>query len=225
MPTYQCLDTEVQLCTWTPLLRYLTASSATNTRIPQSLNIKGLVPGTNPGDRKDSWVNEVQGNSDDPAWPWKVTRLNEEYFKGHEGLDFLGMDMPFYLIHARGDLYSERTSLPGRAALQKQKSPEQEAIWKVFSTSTGSSLSNTASSLFRSVRNTSSPSPMPKEDFSPQMYDLNAPPYGPSVPNLLVLPSLESPPPYSNLGIKQLTSGSVSKSRNACYTHSHTKAE
>lgn len=225
MPTYQCLDTEVQLCTWTPLLRYSTASKAANTEMAPSIVTKARVPVASPRVKKDSLVNEALGNAGDSIGPLKVTKLNEEYFRGHNGLDFLGMDMPFYLIHAGGDLYREITSLTGRAALQDQSPPERAAHQKAPLTSIGSGLSQVRSYIFRSMQNTLNPSPMPREGFSPHVDDLNAPSYAPSGSDLLTMPSLESSPPYSNLRIKQSTSRPVSKSRSARYTHPPTKAE
>lgn len=43
----------------------------------------------------------------DPAFGRAVESLEEEYFDGQSGLDFLGSDMPFYLVHAGKDLFSK----------------------------------------------------------------------------------------------------------------------
>jgi hypothetical protein len=43
----------------------------------------------------------------DPALGYTADVLKEEYFDGHEGVDFLGDDMPFFLVNAGKDLFFE----------------------------------------------------------------------------------------------------------------------
>jgi len=43
----------------------------------------------------------------DPAFGRAVEYLEEEYFDGQSGVDFLGSDMPFFLVHAGKDLFSK----------------------------------------------------------------------------------------------------------------------
>lgn len=76
MPTYHIHDTAVKLYVWDP------HQSSSNVEIEQS----GSAPL-------------------DPACGRNVELLKEEYFQGQEGVDFLGCDMPFYLVNAGRDLF------------------------------------------------------------------------------------------------------------------------
>jgi hypothetical protein len=102
MPRYHCLDTEVQLSTWDPLSCQSTLDSSSPTthtpaRHSHSTSISDFR----------SQKNASAFNGRIPPYyhtrSQKVKRLTEEYFKGHEGLEFLGCDAPFFLIHAGTD--------------------------------------------------------------------------------------------------------------------------
>lgn len=98
MPRYHCLDTEVQLCTWDPLSRRSVLHSSSPTpqtpaRHPNPISISDLRT------QKDGSAFNGGIPPHDCARSHKVKRLTEEYFKGREGLDFLGCDSPFFLIH------------------------------------------------------------------------------------------------------------------------------
>lgn len=99
MPRYHCLDTEVQLSTWDPLSRRLVLDSSS----PTSLAPARHSNSTSISDfrtQKDASAFNGGIPSHDHARSHKMKRLTEEYFKGREGLDFLGCDAPFFLIHA-----------------------------------------------------------------------------------------------------------------------------
>jgi hypothetical protein len=102
MPRYHCLNTEVQIYTWDP--------SKHDTLVLDSSHPAKATPATDSYSASSSRSGIISGASIaheptpqfDPAWPFKVNRLKEEFFRGWEGLDFLGRDIPFFLIQVGG---------------------------------------------------------------------------------------------------------------------------
>jgi len=103
MPRYHCRDTEVQLCTWEPLSRQPVLDSSS----PAPQTSASHSNSTSTSDfrtQKDALAFNGGLPPYDLARSHRVKRLAEEYFKGREGLDFLGCDAPFFLIHAGNNL-------------------------------------------------------------------------------------------------------------------------
>jgi hypothetical protein len=99
MPRYHCRDTEVQLCTWDPLSRQSVLDSSSPA--PQTpANHSNSTSTSDFRTQKDASAFNGGLPPHDLARSHRVKRLAEEYFKGREGLDFLGCDAPFFLIHA-----------------------------------------------------------------------------------------------------------------------------
>jgi hypothetical protein len=105
MPKYHALDTGIKLCVWdpnaTPKLKtedqdHSTSSSSISAAFSR-LN-DSLFP-------KSKRKNEENFG---PAIGYVVDDLDEEYFEGHEGVDFLAPGMPFYLIKAGKELFAGR---------------------------------------------------------------------------------------------------------------------
>ncbi len=87
----------------------------------------------------------------DPAFGRAVESLEEEYFDGQSGVDFLGSDMPFFLVHAGKDLFSkaEEVSKPVPETVLDQvqvQSPAEEVDDDCDST-----LSTVSSSRFANL--------------------------------------------------------------------------
>ena len=107
MPRYHCLDTEVQLCTWDPLsFQSVLGSSGSTAQTPPTdshsiSSSRSEIP-------KDASTLFGEISSANYNRSVKVKRLTEKYFKGREGLDFLGCDSPFFLIHAGTDSSNDK---------------------------------------------------------------------------------------------------------------------
>ena len=102
MPRYHCLDTEVQLCTWDPLSCQSVLDSYNSATQTQARHLHSTLTSELSTPKDVSAFNRGIPPYN-PARSRKVERLTEEYFKGCEGLDFLGCDAPFFLIHAGND--------------------------------------------------------------------------------------------------------------------------
>ena len=103
MPKYHALDTGIKLCVWdpnaTPQLKtedqdHSTSSSSISAAFSR-LN-GSLLP-------ESKRKNEEKFG---PAIGYVVDDLDEEYFEGHEGIDFLAPGIPFYLIKAGKELFA-----------------------------------------------------------------------------------------------------------------------
>ena len=104
MPRYHTADTGIKLCVWDP----------------QQPNIVKTEPdqqeNTHPPSGHDAVVNchgarwSKKEEKSGPAMGHIVDDLKEEYFAEHEGLDFLGFDMPFYLVMAGKELFATQTT-------------------------------------------------------------------------------------------------------------------
>jgi hypothetical protein len=103
MPRYHCLDTEVQLCTWNPLLCQSAFLDSSNPATRISTRVSHSTSSSSSGIQKDASTFNGEIPPYDRSRSCKVEKLTEEYFKGREGLDFLGCDAPFFLIHAGND--------------------------------------------------------------------------------------------------------------------------
>src|SRR6266487_798072 len=58
----------------------------------------------------------------DPAEGYSIDILKEEHVEGHEGVDFLGDNMPFFLVNAGRDLFFE----PRQPVVEYNPRDEQE---------------------------------------------------------------------------------------------------
>ncbi|KAE9375529.1 hypothetical protein N431DRAFT_463611 [Stipitochalara longipes BDJ] len=108
MPTYHIYDTSVKLYVWDP---HQTPRRA----IEEKTNNNAVFP-------------------IDPAYGRDIEPLKEEYFDGHEGIDFLGSDMPFFLCRSGEDLFykarkdsANMTELSVDQGLKEQSSVEEES--------------------------------------------------------------------------------------------------
>jgi hypothetical protein len=107
MPRYHCLDTEVQLRTWDPSSFQSVLGSSESTAQTPPTDSHSISSSTSeiPRDASTLFGKISSANYNRSV---KVKRLTEKYFKGRKGLDFLGSDCPFFLIHAGTDLSSDK---------------------------------------------------------------------------------------------------------------------
>src|SRR5436853_3654382 len=169
MPIYHCLGIEVQLCTWIPLSRYSSSSH------PAQAIAMQRVAQSDVGNKYMS-NDDLQNVSNNPKGSWKVAKLDEKFFEDREGLQFLGMNVPFYLSNVSKDILREAPVLSTRANLP---TPNGES-------STGSVLLSIESSLRRSAQNISSPFSMLKVNVPSQTRSFGSPPNTSLGPSLLV---------------------------------------
>jgi hypothetical protein len=95
-------------------------------------------------------VSQIASTPLDAAYGRDVEPLKEEYFQGHEGVEFLGSDMPFFLVQAGKDLFFNRRQNSGVAELS---SPPDEQSRELQASSNevdddDSTLSSMSSSMF-----------------------------------------------------------------------------
>jgi len=120
MPRYYALNTAVNLCVWDPNPRERNNKESEMT--------KGLgTPFASTHDGIAHPKKETYG----PAAQCVVDVLKEEYFEGKEGLDFLDIAVPFYLVKAGRELFApakaEEVQLPSDGPKNKgmgETSPE-----------------------------------------------------------------------------------------------------
>jgi hypothetical protein len=106
MPRYHALDTGIKLCVWDPHAapKLKTQEDKDHSTPPSSISdafsrINGsLLP-------KSKRKGEEKSG---PAIGYVVDDLEEEYFEGHEGVDFVAPGMPFYLVGAGRELFAPR---------------------------------------------------------------------------------------------------------------------
>lgn len=99
MPRYHALDSAIVLSTWDPSIKAVddpdVVHACKNQTKPSAAQMKALRP--------------ISSNlhTDGPSVGYLAQDLKEEYFDGQKGVDFLGDCMPFFLIHAGGDLFGQ----------------------------------------------------------------------------------------------------------------------
>ena len=129
MPRYHPLDTAVNLYIWDPQ-----QTSSSSDPVPMEEN----TPNSNGQQRKlpavpFSIFGGIPAPSEsaftDPAFGQDADVVKEEYFEGQEGVDFLGLDMPFFLANAGTDLFKSRrnfsTKLISKEAVNDVSIPYQ----------------------------------------------------------------------------------------------------
>lgn len=102
MPRYHCLDTEVQLCILDPP----SCQSVLDSSSPATQTLATHSRSTSTSDfrtQKDASVFNGRIPPYSHTRSHKMEPLTEKYFKGHEGLDFLGCGASFFLIQAGND--------------------------------------------------------------------------------------------------------------------------
>ena len=116
MPRYHAIDTAIKLSVWDPRApKSKTQRDRDHTTSSSSIGcafsrLNGSILHQNK--RKDE---EKSG----PATGCVIDDLKEEYFEGHEGVDFLGPGTPFYLVKAGRELFAtEEETLDAAQGLQ-----------------------------------------------------------------------------------------------------------
>ena len=103
MPKYHALDTSVKLCVWDPNAMPQLKTEDQGHSTPSS-SISAAFSRLN-----GSLLPKSKGKNEEkfgPAIGYIVDDLDEEYFEGHEGVDFLAPGMPFYLVKAGRELFA-----------------------------------------------------------------------------------------------------------------------
>ena len=150
MPRYHALDTGIKLCVWDPTAtpKLETGKGHDRSAPPSSISaaFSRLNSSSLPTSKRK--IEEKSG----PAIGYVVDDLNEEYFQGHEGVDFLAPGMPFYLVKAGNELFA------GGGEVAVPSSPrgfKDATLATVPSTSLLSNTGGTTSSLQLSDADTS----------------------------------------------------------------------
>jgi hypothetical protein len=110
LPTYHALDTTVKLCICDPQQE---RSSIPSEAIGDgSFELGSSFSSQYPAQLQSSPPKKKEKfrsfhSAKDQALGYTADVLKEEYFDGHEGVDFLGDDMPFFLVNAGKDLFFE----------------------------------------------------------------------------------------------------------------------
>jgi hypothetical protein len=100
MPRYYALDTAIKLSVWDPQtgpdlkLDNDRGGGKSNASVAAaSMKHNGILR-----------PNKIEGTG--PAIGYVIDDLKEEYFEGHEGIDFVAPGMPFFLVKAGRELFA-----------------------------------------------------------------------------------------------------------------------
>lgn len=99
MPRYHALDTSVRLCVWNPQANPDSRTDGNEGSDAAAADFVATIV------RKYAPPPPKKEKTSGPAIGYAVDKLQEEYFEGHEGVDFLGPAIPHYLVKAGKGLF------------------------------------------------------------------------------------------------------------------------
>lgn len=99
MPRYHALDTAISLCVWDPQVDPNSEADGNERSDTPAADFLTNIT------KKLELLRPKQKETSGPAIGYVVDNLKEDYFEGHEGVDFLDPAMPFYLVKAGKELF------------------------------------------------------------------------------------------------------------------------